>query len=49
MSFVQTFGADLAKAHIFCQRYRDDGDINYLERAWAIYYDVRPNDAHWRA
>ncbi|KAH7096384.1 atypical/PIKK/FRAP protein kinase [Auriculariales sp. MPI-PUGE-AT-0066] len=40
MSFVQAFGADLGKAAQYCARYRAQGDMHDLERAWEMYYPV---------
>ncbi|BGP15830.1 hypothetical protein JCM10213_005686 [Rhodosporidiobolus nylandii] len=40
ISFAQTFGRDLADARESCRRYRLHGDINDLNHAWDLYYQV---------
>jgi FKBP12-rapamycin complex-associated protein len=41
ISFAQTFGRDLADARESCRRYRQYGEINDLNHAWDLYYQVR--------
>ncbi|GAA5970883.1 hypothetical protein JCM11641_004492 [Rhodosporidiobolus odoratus] len=40
ISFAQTFGRDLAEARESCRRYRQYGEINDLNHAWDLYYQV---------
>ncbi|GAA5848144.1 hypothetical protein JCM3766R1_000463 [Sporobolomyces carnicolor] len=40
ISFAQTFGRDLADARESCRRYRQYGEINDLNHAWDLYYQV---------
>ncbi|KAI8062483.1 armadillo-type protein [Gongronella butleri] len=39
-SFVQAFGRDLQEAKDWCHRYRDTLDLNNLNQAWELYYQV---------
>ncbi|KAI8981018.1 armadillo-type protein [Pilobolus umbonatus] len=39
-SFVQAFGRDLQEAHDWCTQYRNTGDLNNLNQAWELYYQV---------
>lgn len=41
ISFAQTFGRDLADARESCRRYRQYGQIEDLNHAWDLYYQVR--------
>lgn len=41
ISFAQTFGRDLQDARESCRRYRQYGEINDLNHAWDLYYQVR--------
>lgn len=43
ISFIQTFGKDLRSARDACHRYRRYGDTSDLDKAWDIYYVVRPS------
>ncbi|KAF4122215.1 serine/threonine-protein kinase mTOR [Geosmithia morbida] len=40
ISFDQAFGRDLKEAHEWCQQYRRSGDVNDLNQAWDLYYQV---------
>ncbi|KAI5480415.1 FKBP12-rapamycin complex-associated protein [Pseudohyphozyma bogoriensis] len=40
ISFAQTFGRDLQDARESCRRYRQYGEINDLNHAWDLYYQV---------
>ncbi|KAM0752153.1 FAT-domain-containing protein [Meredithblackwellia eburnea MCA 4105] len=40
ISFQQTFGRDLQDARESCRRYRQYGEINDLNHAWDLYYQV---------
>ncbi|KAL8292423.1 hypothetical protein RQP46_001035 [Phenoliferia psychrophenolica] len=40
VSFVQTFGRDLQDARESCRRYRQYSEINDLNHAWDLYYQV---------
>ncbi|POY71739.1 putative Non-specific serine/threonine protein kinase [Rhodotorula taiwanensis] len=40
ISFAQTFGRDLADARESCRRYRQYGQIEDLNHAWDLYYQV---------
>ncbi|KAG1057434.1 hypothetical protein G6F43_000742 [Rhizopus delemar] len=39
-SFVQAFGRDLQEAQEWCHRYRETRDLNNLNQAWELYYQV---------
>ncbi|KAL1936471.1 hypothetical protein VTP01DRAFT_605 [Rhizomucor pusillus] len=39
-SFVQAFGRDLHEAQEWCRRYQETRDINTLNQAWELYYQV---------
>jgi hypothetical protein len=41
-SFAQVFGRELAEAREVCRRYRIHGETSELDKAWDIYYTVRP-------
>lgn len=40
ISFVQTFGRDLAEAKEWCRQYESSHDLNDLNGAWDLYYQV---------
>lgn len=40
VAFNQTFGRDLIDARESCRRYRAYGEINDLNHAWDLYYQV---------
>ncbi|KAK4187076.1 phosphatidylinositol 3-kinase tor2 [Podospora australis] len=40
VSFTQTFGRDLSEAREWCRQYRDTQDVNDLNQAWDLYYNV---------
>lgn len=40
VSFAQTFGRDLVDARESCRRYRQFGEMNDLNHAWDLYYQV---------
>eukprot|EP01138_Halocafeteria_seosinensis_P014561 gb/GECG01014866.1/.p1 GENE.gb/GECG01014866.1/~~gb/GECG01014866.1/.p1 ORF type:complete len:3652 (+),score=422.49 gb/GECG01014866.1/:1-10956(+) len=40
MTFVQSYGRDLAKAHDWLKRYERHKDENDISAAWKIYYNV---------
>lgn len=40
ISFNQAFGRDLQEAREFCERYKADLDVNNLNQAWDLYYQV---------
>jgi FKBP12-rapamycin complex-associated protein len=40
ISFAQTFGRDLADAREWCRRYETSQDVNDLNQAWDLYYQV---------
>lgn len=40
ISFAQTFGRDLQDARESCRRYRQYSEINDLNHAWDLYYQV---------
>jgi FKBP12-rapamycin complex-associated protein len=40
ISFAQAFGRDLKEAHEWCQQYERSGDVNDLNQAWDLYYQV---------
>ncbi|RUP43431.1 hypothetical protein BC936DRAFT_137191, partial [Jimgerdemannia flammicorona] len=40
VSFNQAFGRDLQEAQDWCRRYKDTGDMNNLNQAWELYYQV---------
>ncbi|SCZ93158.1 BZ3500_MvSof-1268-A1-R1_Chr6-2g08497 [Microbotryum saponariae] len=40
IAFAQTFGRDLADAREACNRYRQFGEIQDLNHAWDLYYQV---------
>lgn len=40
ISFVQTFGRDLTEAREWCRQYEGTHDINDLNQAWDLYYQV---------
>ncbi|KAI9272821.1 armadillo-type protein [Phascolomyces articulosus] len=39
-SFVQAFGRDLQEAQEWCRRYQETRDLNNLNQAWELYYQV---------
>ncbi|ORZ13215.1 armadillo-type protein [Absidia repens] len=39
-SFVQAFGRDLQEAQEWCHRYQESRDLNNLNQAWELYYQV---------
>ncbi|KAI9320096.1 armadillo-type protein [Dichotomocladium elegans] len=39
-SFVQAFGRDLQEAQEWCRRYTESRDLNNLNQAWELYYQV---------
>lgn len=39
-SFVQAFGRDLQEAQEWCRRYQETKDLNNLNQAWELYYQV---------
>ena len=39
-SFVQAFGRDLKEAQEWCHQYDQSGDVNDLNQAWDLYYQV---------
>ncbi|KAJ7759255.1 phosphatidylinositol 3-kinase [Mycena metata] len=41
-SFAQVFGRELREARDACRRYRMYGETSELDKAWDIYYAVRP-------
>ncbi|PSR84348.1 phosphatidylinositol 3-kinase-like protein [Coniella lustricola] len=40
ISFVQTFGRDLTEAREWCRQYEVSHDLNDLNQAWDLYYQV---------
>ncbi|KAL6852270.1 phosphatidylinositol kinase- protein kinase tor1 [Amphichorda felina] len=40
ISFAQAFGRDLKEAQEWCQQYERSGDVNDLNQAWDLYYQV---------
>lgn len=40
ISFAQAFGRDLKEAHEWCHQYEQSGDVNDLNQAWDLYYQV---------
>jgi FKBP12-rapamycin complex-associated protein len=42
-SFIEAYGRSLQRAYALCRRYRESQNENYLEQAWAIYYQVHSN------
>lgn len=38
--FATTYGHDLMEARACCRRYRERGDVNDLNQAWDLYYQV---------
>lgn len=40
ISFVQTFGRDLTEAREWCRQYEASHDMNDLNQAWDLYYQV---------
>ena len=40
ISFAQAFGRDLKEALEWCHQYEQSGDINDLNQAWDLYYQV---------
>ena len=40
VSFVQTFGRDLTEAREWCRQYELSQDVNDLNQAWELYYQV---------
>ncbi|KAM7186650.1 phosphatidylinositol 3-kinase tor2 [Rhypophila sp. PSN 637] len=40
VSFAQTFGRDLGEAREWCRQYQDSQDVNDLNQAWDLYYQV---------
>ncbi|KAK3942599.1 phosphatidylinositol 3-kinase tor2 [Diplogelasinospora grovesii] len=40
ISFAQTFGRDLSEAREWCRQYQDTQDVNDLNQAWDLYYQV---------
>ncbi|KAI2627651.1 FAT-domain-containing protein [Hypoxylon sp. NC1633] len=40
ISFAQTFGRDLTEAREWCRQYETSNDINDLNQAWDLYYQV---------
>lgn len=39
-SFAQAFGRDLKEAHDWCRQYETSKDVNDLNQAWDLYYQV---------
>ncbi|CAO3668466.1 unnamed protein product [Umbelopsis vinacea] len=39
-SFHQAFGRDLKEAQEWCKRYKETQDVNNLNQAWELYYQV---------
>ncbi|KAI7861526.1 armadillo-type protein [Spinellus fusiger] len=39
-SFVQAFGRDLQEAQDWCRQYQETRDLNNLNQAWELYYQV---------
>ena len=37
---MATYGRDLSDARIYCQRYRQNGEIGDLNQAWDLYYEI---------
>ncbi|KAI1373105.1 FAT-domain-containing protein [Hypoxylon crocopeplum] len=40
ISFAQTFGRDLTEAREWCRQYETSHDVNDLNQAWDLYYQV---------
>ncbi|KAH8649050.1 armadillo-type protein [Xylariales sp. PMI_506] len=40
ISFAQTFGRDLSEAREWCRQYEQSQDVNDLNQAWDLYYQV---------
>ncbi|KAI1098365.1 FAT-domain-containing protein [Jackrogersella minutella] len=40
ISFAQTFGRDLTEAREWCRQYETSRDVNDLNQAWDLYYQV---------
>lgn len=40
ISFAQTFGRDLTEAREWCRQYEGSHDVNDLNQAWDLYYQV---------
>ena len=40
VSFQQTFGRDLQEAREWCRQYQETQDVNDLNQAWDLYYQV---------
>lgn len=40
ISFAQTFGRDLSEAREWCRQYEQSQDVNDLNQAWELYYQV---------
>lgn len=40
VSFAQTFGRDLGEAREWCRQYQETSDVNDLNQAWDLYYQV---------
>ncbi|KAL1915020.1 uncharacterized protein VTP21DRAFT_7725 [Calcarisporiella thermophila] len=40
MTFIQAYGQDLQEAQDWCRRYKETMDINDLNHAWDLYYQV---------
>ncbi|KAK3682072.1 phosphatidylinositol 3-kinase tor2 [Podospora appendiculata] len=40
VSFAQTFGRDLSEAREWCRQYQESQDVNDLNQAWDLYYQV---------
>ncbi|CAI6061055.1 unnamed protein product [Clonostachys chloroleuca] len=40
ISFAQAFGRDLKEAQEWCHQYEQSGDVNDLNQAWDLYYQV---------
>ncbi|KAI1764494.1 FAT-domain-containing protein [Hypoxylon sp. FL1150] len=40
ISFAQTFGRDLTEAREWCRQYESSHDVNDLNQAWDLYYQV---------
>ncbi|KAM0276168.1 hypothetical protein ACHAQH_007020 [Verticillium albo-atrum] len=40
ISFAQTFGRDLTEAREWCRQYESSRDVNDLNQAWDLYYQV---------
>ncbi|KAK0644594.1 armadillo-type protein [Cercophora newfieldiana] len=40
VSFAQTFGRDLSEAREWCRQYQETQDVNDLNQAWDLYYQV---------